>query len=429
MTPKALIVEPSQLFQQVLEQVFADAGVESHVYESAKQVMSAPPQRFDFIIVANKLEDTTAEIFLSRYRFEQGLGEALCILLTADEKNLSAEEVAQAGFQLILQRTHIEDLRDHILASLDQTAMQVEANILLVEDSIATGEQVAALLRAHKARVTLVDNIDAVQQALSTQVYDLVVSDFYLAEHETGNDVIRLIRQQGSGDKSHLPVLVISGETNPEKRVAILRNGANDFILKPFEEDELIVRAVNLIKAYRLYQRAQQQSRQLLKLALTDQLTGLYNRHSLYDLGPKYLSKARRYGTPLSLLVIDLDHFKRINDRHGHDIGDLVLREIAAVLRSQCRLEDIVARFGGEEFVVLLPDCVWEHALDKAEFFRCSIENCQPGDLPVTASVGVAAYQSGLDFDDLFRRADQAVYEAKSQGRNRVVGYSAEPPD
>ena len=158
-----------------------------------------------------------------------------------------------------------------------------------------------------------------------------------------------------------------------------------------------------------------------MKLALTDHLTGLYNRHSLNDIGPKYISNAHRHKTPLSLFVIDLDHFKNVNDTYGHGVGDIVLQAVSAVLQDVCRTEDIVARFGGEEFIMMLTNCDINHALEKGEKLRAAIESCKPEDLVITSSIGAAELIEGDSFETLFNRADQAVYEAKDTGRNKVV--------
>lgn len=166
------------------------------------------------------------------------------------------------------------------------------------------------------------------------------------------------------------------------------------------------------------------QQEELIKLAMTDQLTSLYNRHSLFDIGPKYLSDALRHKFSVSLLVIDLDHFKNVNDTHGHGVGDVVLKAIGQVLNDNCRTEDFVARFGGEEFVKLLSHCDIDSAFTKAENLRISIEKCKPNGLTITSSIGVAAMTKDDNFENLFDKADKAVYLAKESGRNKVIIHS-----
>jgi two-component system cell cycle response regulator len=155
---------------------------------------------------------------------------------------------------------------------------------------------------------------------------------------------------------------------------------------------------------------------------MTDQLTTCHNRHSLSEYAPKYFKDAIRYQHPLSIMILDLDHFKKINDEFGHTTGDVVLEEVGKLLMSICRQGDIVARIGGEEFLILLPHCNTVDAMDKAENVRALIEQTKPCDLTVTASIGIASLskQYDEDFDKLYKAADKAVYLSKENGRNQV---------
>jgi diguanylate cyclase (GGDEF)-like protein len=168
--------------------------------------------------------------------------------------------------------------------------------------------------------------------------------------------------------------------------------------------------------------------------AATDPLTGLSNRRHLQEfLGEQYRISSR-YGTPLSVLLIDIDHFKLVNDEHGHPAGDQVLREVALALRESCRQADLCARYGGEEFVVVLPATALEGALELAERLRRAIEGrallAGSTTLSVTVSVGVTAYRSGgqANADWLIKEADLAMYEAKAAGRNTVRQFEEAEP-
>jgi len=146
------------------------------------------------------------------------------------------------------------------------------------------------------------------------------------------------------------------------------------------------------------------------------------------DVGPKKISESIRHRIDMSLLVIDLDHFKNINDTHGHDVGDAVLIQVASVIRSSCRKEDIAARFGGEEFVMILNHCDQTNAVSKAEAIREKIAQLDIDGIKVTTSIGVTTlvHELASDFRDLFKAADTAVYQAKDNGRNRVGIASVE---
>ena len=157
-------------------------------------------------------------------------------------------------------------------------------------------------------------------------------------------------------------------------------------------------------------------------MAMHDQLTGLYNRYFLQEMATQKLSEANRHQYPMSLLMLDLDNFKAINDTHGHPMGDVVLQEFAKLIEEHNRAEDIVARIGGEEFVILLDHCTSTEAEEKAQLVRNRVSELQPNGIPITVSIGIAELNTkGEAFSDLLERSDRAVYQAKENGRNNVV--------
>ena len=165
-----------------------------------------------------------------------------------------------------------------------------------------------------------------------------------------------------------------------------------------------------------------QQRDELEKMALYDQLTGLYNRYYLLDESDRKVALAKRHKYDVSLLLMDIDHFKTINDEHGHPAGDAVLQSMATLLKELSRTEDITARFGGEEFVVVLDHCDASNAKAKAEIIRQKVEASKPEGIDITVSIGVAQLNvDGESFSDLLKRTDIAMYLAKEQGCNRVV--------
>jgi diguanylate cyclase (GGDEF)-like protein len=169
----------------------------------------------------------------------------------------------------------------------------------------------------------------------------------------------------------------------------------------------------------------------LQELAVTDPLTGVYNRRQFYENLSAEFRRSRRYKRPLALLLIDIDHFKEVNDRHGHTVGDEVLRTIAQALQRELRSIDLLARFGGEEFVVLLPETTTEAAVTVAEKLRRRVADHVFGaaGASLTISVGVAGLEDGMAReDDLVQSADQALYRAKERGRNRLAVASWDQP-
>jgi diguanylate cyclase (GGDEF)-like protein len=169
----------------------------------------------------------------------------------------------------------------------------------------------------------------------------------------------------------------------------------------------------------------------LHRLATTDPLTGLYNRRSFFDQLHQELSRAGRYRRPLTLLFLDVDHFKEINDRHGHPAGDQALKSLALLLQAESRRNDIVGRIGGEEFATVLVECGLDQAREAAERLRRQVERLRvdsdQGPLSMTVSIGLAQAVSDQErLEQLLKRADRALYQAKRQGRNRVSAAAME---
>lgn len=419
---KALIVESTGYYSDVLSAILSDIGVVCDVFSSGKEALESKTKpEYAFIIVSRYLEDMGGELFLHRYREKYKLRDALTIMMSSDDVSKLMLEANKAGFKLVFDKKDIDSLHTFLIRVVNNRTLDLRANILYVEDHKASAGKTIALLNSYEANVDHVSNVVDAKEKFSDKNYDLVITDFYLHDKETGDDIIQMVRSINDADKANIPILVVSGETDQTKRTAFLRSGANDFIIKPFDKDELIVRSSNLVKNQKTQEQAKKQQEELINLAMTDQLTGLYNRHSLFELAPKYISDANRHEFPISLLVIDLDFFKVVNDTHGHNIGDVVLKAVGKVLMKNCREEDFVARFGGEEFVMLLSHCDLDFAAIKADAIRQAIEESKPHGLTITASIGAAALTDDDDFESLFEKADKAIYQAKESGRNKVV--------
>lgn len=422
---KALIVESTSYYRDILSVILSDIGVGCETFSSGKAALEASQHsEYAFIFVSRYLEDTSGELFLHQFRERYTLGGALPIMITSDVVSEIMMEANQAGFKLVFNKKDIESIQTFLTGVLNNRTLNLKGNILFIEDQLSVAAATVALFESYQANIDHVSYLSEAKEKFTENDYDLVITDFYLKDKETGDEVISFVREFNDACKARIPILVVSSEQDQTKRTALLRNGANDFIIKPYDEDELIVRSSNLIENKKVQEKARKQQEELTKLAMTDQLTGLYNRHSLFDIGPKYLSNAKRHKYPVSLLVIDLDHFKNVNDTHGHGVGDIVLQAVGKVLRDNCRSEDFVARFGGEEFIMLLTHCNISFAQTKAEQVRAAIEKAKPNDLLITASIGAAALDENDDFEMLFDKADKAVYEAKDTGRNKVVLHS-----
>ena len=245
-------------------------------------------------------------------------------------------------------------------------------------------------------------------------------------------DPLRICSQLRSLDRTRfLPILLIAEPGEDERIMRALELGVNDFMVRPIDPQELTARLRTQVRRKRYNEALRQSLVQTIEMAVTDGLTGLHNRRYLDNHMTTLFDRANQRKRPLSYLIADIDKFKAINDTHGHDGGDDVLREFALRVRRQVRGADLVCRFGGEEFVVAMPDTDATVAGRVAERVRAAIET-EPFILPggkkikVTASVGVSSLIAGHDsIADLMKRADRALYEAKGGGRNRVVQLAA----
>lgn len=305
--------------------------------------------------------------------------------------------------------------------------------ILIVEDEPLIRQRIRATLAQDGSFDTVIEAEDGLAgfKRLLEQPVDLVVCDLVMPRF----DGMKLLQLKASRPELEpIPVIILTAETDPDRKADLLGRGASDYVNKPFHDKELLAR-VRIHHKLKVLQDELREKNQLLEtLSVTDPLTGLYNRRYLMDRLDKEIARVARYGTPLSLVMIDLDHFKRINDTHGHPMGDEVLRNVGRLLREDARATDFAARFGGEELALVLPQTDLDGAATRAETFRqklASFEHvCDLTTLRATASFGVATSPfpgEPPNATDLLRRADEALFEAKRGGRNQVVRASATP--
>ena len=223
----------------------------------------------------------------------------------------------------------------------------------------------------------------------------------------------------------HLPILTVTDENRKSRIIRALKAGAVDYVLTPFVEEELISRSETHIRLHQAIRKLSTVNKRLRELSVTDPLTGLFNRGYLNRMLKAEIKKLSRREEWLSAIMIDIDHFKQINDTYGHITGDVVLKGLADILKDQSRESDIVTRYGGEEFVLLLPQTDPEGAVTLAEKIRTAVEKnkFQAGELTVSATIscGVHGIRNFLEGRNLIQYADEALYRAKETGRNRTI--------
>ena len=292
--------------------------------------------------------------------------------------------------------------------------MTGKAIILIVDDAPANIQVLAACLKDDYHIKVATDGVRCLTLAKSEPKPDLILLDISMPGMD-GYEVCKKLKSDIS--TNGIPVIFVTAMDSDNDEELGLKLGAIDYITKPIRPAIVRARVASQIII-------KQQSDALRDMALRDYLTGLFNRHYLMEVASQKISRAIRHQQPLALIMLDIDHFKQVNDQHGHQVGDAVLEAIAAILQEKSRAEDVVARFGGEEFVILLDNCNNSNAMLKAEALRKEIEQWKPKGLSITASFGVALLSAGIiDLANLIKQADDALYQAKDQGRNQVVFY------
>jgi len=294
---------------------------------------------------------------------------------------------------------------------------KITGNILIVDDTESNIDILMELLGDDYEIYAATDGETALE-ILEEEKIDLVLLDIMMPEID-GFEVCRRIRNNQR--TKEIPVIFITALTDEESIEKAFDVGGNDYITKPFKPKEILARV-------RMQLRLKHYQEELKRLASTDYLTGLYNRRYFFMIGNELLEIAKRYHKNMSVIILDIDKFKSINDTYGHDIGDVALKELSKTIKNRTRESDVVSRFGGEEFVILLPETSLEQAKKLAEDLRSSVEKIEinlPDNekLKFTISIGVAEVkvESGENLEKAIKNADEALYIAKETGRNKVI--------
>lgn len=300
--------------------------------------------------------------------------------------------------------------------------------ILIIDDSDTVREELIQILTAGGDFDNFLQASDGALglKLLSDpeQAVDVVCCDLNMP-HMDGYQFLRMAK--ANPELANIPIVMLTSESDVSDVVKTFELGANDFISKPFIPSILRVRLKNMLKIKQLQDLLKAQRDMMEEMATRDPLTDLANRRSFRSSLKDEFNRFLRFGDPVSLLLADLDHFKKINDTYGHPRGDTVLKETARIILDAMRAVDLVARFGGEEFAVIMPSTDLDGACIAAERVRAAIEAHHFEGLPeagvITVSVGVARLSEDVeDMDALIKMADDALYRAKESGRNRVEG-------
>ena len=314
---------------------------------------------------------------------------------------------------------------------------KVTTRILVVDDEAPIRTLVSQVLVGEGYEVVEVASAEDALKVFRDNHFPLVISDIRMGRM-SGLELLDEIKRL----RPETLVVIMSAYVSIDSAIAALKAGAYDYLIKPFEDLELIVSVVRramenialikernslVVHLKKSNKALKELSRRFRDLAIRDGLTGLYNHGYLLDALAGEVARAVRYDRHLSVIFLDVDHFKQYNDQFGHQRGDMVLRQVSQILKDEIRKTDIAARYGGEEFVLVLPETSKEDAFVVAEKVRKAVQEsiandvADEGPTTVTISAGVASYmEDGTDAHELIAKADAAVYTAKNDGRNAV---------
>ena len=379
-----------------------------------------------------------AKLFLNRYTYfitiidinmpDAITGELVDYALKKENRVIVISDTMESGFRKTMLKKNIVDyivkqevekvnFTDCILNTIEQILKNRERTILVVDDSIVFRKQMHEMLENLCFNVITVAHGEEALGILQVKPnISLVITDYNMPVMN-GLELTLNIRKKYS--KNELSILALSGDSSEETSALFLKHGANDYIKKPFSKEEFSCRVNNAIEALENIQ-------MITHYANRDYLTGLYNRRYFYANIGVYLDEIKQTRETFAIAMLDIDYFKKVNDTYGHEIGDKVIIQIADTLKTSTKAGDIVSRFGGEEFCLVLKDISKRGAFEVLERIRAEIENFSykidaTKNLNFTVSIGATMFQEEESLEENINRADMMLYNAKNGGRNQLL--------
>lgn len=398
-------------------------------YEVCRQLKADPATVHIPVVMVSSLDQTAdkvagleagADDFLNKTVNDLSLTTRVRSLarlkMVTDELRMRVTTGNDLGLDQIGQMDHIDPLEGR------------KGNILIVDDRESSYARMDQILSSEHKVVVVPNPNEALYRAADAN-FDLVIVSLDIEEI----DPLRLCSQMRSLDRTRTtPILMVAGEGNETRLITAIGIGVNDYISRPVDKNELLARVRTQVRRKRLNDKLRDSVQNTMEMAVRDSLTGLNNRRYFDSHMQSMFDRAQISGKPLALIVLDIDFFKQVNDTHGHQAGDEVLRRFSRRLAKNVRSKDLASRYGGEEFVVAMPDTDQELAVIVAERMRREMEkhpitiNDEGDQIAITLSAGISGIEGEADtVDAMIKRADAALYRAKETGRNRVLGQAA----
>lgn len=390
-------------------------GVNAQVVEDAAAFRELLRIRYPLALIADIDFQGQGQGLLLARRMQAGVEVAVPVIFISQGRAdlLVRLAAVRSGGQAFLQGEVDASAVLEAVETLGQTGMGVPSRVLLVDDSRAQALLTERTLNAAAILTRVVNNPTHALQELEDFNPDLIMLDMYMPEC-SGPELACMIRQCERFDS--VPIIYLSGEDNLEKQLQAMQHGADDFLTKPVLAAHLVATVRNRVA----------RSRSLKARMVRDSLTGLYNHTYILQLLDEAAAQCQRQERSASVVMVDIDHFKRVNDTHGHPVGDRVIKSLALLLKQRLRKTDLIGRYGGEEFLLVLPGADLKQAVKVADELRerFSQMSFQAGEhffsASLSAGVATCEFDEGTGMDWV-SQADAALYRAKEQGRNQVV--------
>ncbi len=416
---RMLLVEDSRMFATALkyglESVHGIRVTHCSSLAALKEALEQAPESFSLAVLDLNLPDApnceALEFVLDN--------QVPAVVFTAAFNDHTREEILGRGVLDCVIKHQPESI-NLLIGAVDRALTNGKTTVLLADSDAASRSELADILRRQRISVCEVASAaDALQVLDSGEAVDLVVTDLDLADMSGAALLAEVERRQGDGA---LPVIGLSDSGDRRAGARFLEAGGTDFIQKPFLEAEFNGRIAQTAGVQKRLQTLQRQ-------AASDYLTDLYNRRHFFLAGPRLVEQCLRRGEPTAIAVLDIDHFKRLNDTYGHEIGDIVLKHVAKRLSVLVGEDHLLARLGGEEFGVLFNGCDVRRAFAFCDALRLELAKSRivadDEELTITVSIGLATIETSEAFENYLHAADQFLYMAKHAGRNRVISELA----
>jgi len=405
----------------------------------------------DVILLDVMMPDLDGFEVTRRLKADESTRDIPVILLTALDGSENRTKGLEAGADEFLSKpVHVDELRIRVRSMSRLANMHRELrtrtevgrrllklpaendfpdmdSILLAENDPALAKLLTGVLEQAGFYVFIAESEAELWEILTQILPGLIILGLDLPENSNLQLLRSLKRTPGLQD---IPILEIAADCEPQQKLDCLAQGADDYLSKPVNSDELVARSKAALRRAETLQQIKREYERLCIDTITDALTGALNRRYLdADLAHRTGELSRYPGKSLGVAMLDIDHFKYVNDQYGHVVGDQVLKHIAKLVQRQLRASDYLARYGGEEFCLIMPNTQHDQLLQIAERVRCEMAHNSLQAISnhtVTVSLGVTTYRPGDTAESLLKRADAALYKAKLNGRNQVFGIRAQ---